>query len=185
MSALLPNLVTLSRGLAGPVIAWIVLAHGHNRLAFWLFVLAVSTDLVDGWLARRLDASSALGRILDPVSDKLLFTGSWVALWASGLSPAWLAVFHLLRDVFVVLGWTAAARAGFRFEASPVAQVMVSFEGISVSVLLFHGPWLGVHWPSVGVGLGTVAMALSVVSVLGYIQQGLRNVPALVPPQGG
>jgi hypothetical protein len=55
-----------------------------------------------------------------------------------------------------------------KWTANPSGQIGVAFEGVALCVLLFHGPWYDVHWPSVGTLLGLIALALSVVQLLEY-----------------
>src|SRR5690606_9017232 len=69
----LPNLVTLARIAAIPVICVLIVAGGGWRWAgFALYVVAAASDWVDGYLARRMNLVSPLGRMLDPIADKLL-----------------------------------------------------------------------------------------------------------------
>lgn len=157
----LVNGLTASRGLCGPVVAGLLLA-GANRVAFWVFLFAVLTDLVDGRLAK-LAPPDPRGRYLDAGADKLLTVSTWVALWVVGWGATWLVAGCLLRDV--VAGWLWSRGVE---DVSPAAQVAIAYEGVALCVLLFHGPWLGVHWPSVGTVLGAVALGLFVVSLPQY-----------------
>lgn len=167
----LPNVVTASRGVAGLVVAALLVGPRAHFAAFWVFVGAIVTDLIDGWLARRLGTSRA-GEWLDPLSDKVLTDVTWLALWWIDFAPGWLAGCIILRDTVVAIAWSWAAPHGLRWRPLPTGQVMVAYEGVALSVLVFHGPWLGVHWPSVGVVLGVIALSLSVVSVLQYAVEG-------------
>jgi len=168
----IPNLITASRGLCGPVCTWLLVAHQANRAAFWLFLAAICTDLVDGFAARILDAISPMGKWLDGLSDKVLTDFVWVGLALGGFCPGWLAGLIIARDLAVIVAWLWAFRVGKRWEASPMGQVMVAFEGVAVCVLLFHGPWLDVHWPSVGTVIGAISLALSLASLVGYVRSG-------------
>lgn len=154
------------------MVAWLLLVEMKAYAAFWLFILAMLTDLVDGWLARKLGADPRIGALLDPLSDKILVGCAWGALWAVGWAPWWLVVPSLLRDLVVATVWQLARGKGRQWEASAWGQVMVSFEGTSIGILLFHGPYLGVHWPSVGVALGIMGLALSMLSVVDYLVRG-------------
>jgi phosphatidylglycerophosphate synthase len=171
-----PNAITASRGLCGPVVAALLLGPGLNRVAFWVFVGAIVTDLLDGFAARLLDAHSSTGLWLDPLSDKILTDTCWIALWWVDFAPAWLVWTIVLRDAAVLLAWVWAFRARVRWSPSPVGQIMVAFEGISLSVLLFHGPWLDVHWPTVGTVLGVVSLILSGWSLVEYAVSGPSSV---------
>jgi len=164
----LPNIVTASRGALGPIIAWLLLAHGAHRTAFAAFILAMLTDLLDGWLARRLHAESSAGLWLDPVSDKVLTNSTWIALWQMGWVPGWVTALMVGRDLVVATGWLIARRRGVRWRASALGQVAVTFEGIALPVFLFRVPWLDVHWPTVGMLLTGITLALSLASLIEY-----------------
>jgi cardiolipin synthase len=97
----LPNLFTLARLLLAPVIVWAVL----NRRAFaalCIFAVAAATDVVDGYLARHFGAATATGAFLDPIADKLLLTGVYLALALAGSVPWWLVAVIFGRDLLIL-----------------------------------------------------------------------------------
>jgi CDP-diacylglycerol--glycerol-3-phosphate 3-phosphatidyltransferase len=173
--AILPHLITASRGVAGPVVWWLVCVADRPFAAFWVFILAALTDLFDGWLARRWNADPVIGGLIDPLADKLLVMSAWVALLSVGWAPWWLAAPSMLRDLIVALIWAWHRRKGVLWAPSALGQLMVSYEGTAIGILLFHGPWLGVHWPSVGVGVGVAGLLLSVLSGIAYLIEGPRE----------
>ncbi len=172
----IPNAITAARGLMGPVLAAVLVTTGAHFAVFWLFIAAIASDLLDGFAARRLGVvHNPTGEWLDPFSDKVLTDALWLALWWVGFAPGWLAWPIVVRDAAVVGAWIASRARGLAWQKPhPVGQVSVAFEGVAVSVLLFHGPWLGVHWPSVGTVLGAVALVLSLVAVAHYLRWGPR-----------
>ncbi len=91
-----------------------------------------------------------------------------------GYAPPWLCVAMVGRDVVILLVWGAVLATGsqLRWSPTPAGQTMVAFEGVALCVLLFHGPWLDVHWPTVGTILGGISLALSLVSLLQYAVHG-------------
>ncbi|KAL6300867.1 hypothetical protein BKA93DRAFT_800019 [Sparassis latifolia] len=97
-----PNLLTVSRILACPVLGWSIV-HDNFHLATALLAYAGVTDLVDGFLARRFNMGTVLGTILDPAADKTLMTTLTVTLSMRGLLPGPLAVIILGRDVLLSL----------------------------------------------------------------------------------
>ncbi|MFD0386583.1 CDP-alcohol phosphatidyltransferase family protein [Tistrella bauzanensis] len=99
----LPNLITTARILTVPVIVWLVL-RGFMTEAFWLFLVAGASDAVDGWIARRFDARTRLGTWLDPLADKLLISGTFVALGWQNWLPVWLVMAVVFRDLMIVGG---------------------------------------------------------------------------------
>ncbi|KAH9893464.1 CDP-alcohol phosphatidyltransferase-domain-containing protein [Cubamyces lactineus] len=98
----LPNLLTLSRIAACPVLGWAIV-HDDFYLATGLLVYAGLTDLVDGYLARRFNMGSVLGTILDPAADKTLMTTLTITLAMKDLIPVPLAAIILGRDVLLSL----------------------------------------------------------------------------------
>jgi len=96
----IPNLLTVSRILACPVLGYAIVQENFVA-ATALLVYAGLTDLVDGWLARRYNMGSVLGTILDPAADKALMTTLTVALAVKGLIPVPLAVIILGRDILL------------------------------------------------------------------------------------
>lgn len=166
----LPNAITASRGLCGVAVAGLLLA-GWPLTAFWLFIFAVSTDLVDGWLARKLDAVSDAGRWLDPLSDKCLAMTTWGGLWLIGWTPSWLAGLILLRDLLVLFAWIVAQGRELDFSPTLAGRLKISFEGVALPLLLLHHTWAGVQWESTGVILGVITLLLSVWSAGEYAVQ--------------
>ncbi|KXN84256.1 putative cardiolipin synthase [Leucoagaricus sp. SymC.cos] len=98
----IPNLLTVSRILACPVLGWSILNNDYY-LATGLLVYAGLTDLVDGFLARRFKMNSVLGTILDPAADKILMTTLTVTLAVQNLLSLPLAIIIIGRDVLLSL----------------------------------------------------------------------------------
>ena len=99
----LPNLICLIRlGLIWPVL--VTLHAGEHVAALGLFVVAAISDGLDGYLAKRFDWISELGKILDPMADKLLLVTVFVECAWLGLVPWWLTAAVVARDVLIGLG---------------------------------------------------------------------------------
>lgn len=107
----LPNLICIARmALIWPVIA--ALRDGDYRVAMLLFALAAVSDGLDGYLAKRFDWTSELGKLLDPAADKLLLVCVFVCATWLGLVPRWLTAAAVARDVLIGLG-ALVFRLGF------------------------------------------------------------------------
>lgn len=102
----LPNLLTSLRLLLAPIVLWRVL-EGDMPGAFWVFVAAAVTDLLDGNIARLFNQRSVLGAWLDPIADKVMLLSTLVALVWVEVLPVWLLVVVGLRDAVVLLGAAA------------------------------------------------------------------------------
>jgi len=167
----IPHAITAFRGLCGPLVLLVLLVPAWRGWAFWIFNMGAWSDLYDGFLARRLNAPPGIGEWLDPLADKVLAGCSWAGLWLSGWAPWWLCAALLSRYVGVLIAWLALRGRPIELKTSRVGMMAASYEGTSLGLLLFHGPWLGVHWPSVGVYVGLIAVALSFASAVGYLLQ--------------
>src|SRR5688500_1731400 len=97
----IPNLLSIVRLALVPVFLWLVLAKRQDELALLVLVVSGITDYLDGKLARRLNQTSTLGAILDPVADRLFILAVVVGLWQRDIIPVWLAIVLPLRDVFL------------------------------------------------------------------------------------
>lgn len=97
-----PNLLSLARLAVAPYLFW-VLWHRQWNAALGVIVFAAVTDFLDGFLARRWQANSAFGEALDPIADKALLSGAFVALWLAGAIEGWLAAVVLGRDALILL----------------------------------------------------------------------------------
>lgn len=99
----LPNIISLGRLLSVPVIIYLIL-NDFMTAAFWLFIAAGISDGVDGYLAKTLGQSSALGALLDPIADKVLLVGVYLTLGQAEHLPTWLVIMVVFRDLIIVGG---------------------------------------------------------------------------------
>ena len=106
-----PNILTCLRLASVPVTVWLMV-DGRMAPAFWLFVAAGLTDALDGLIARLFHAQTALGRILDPLADKVLLVAIFITLGLAERLPLWLTVLVVLRDVLIVAYAVVYAMAG-------------------------------------------------------------------------
>ena len=97
------NLVTAIRLALIPVFLWLLFGTGHRALAAWLLGALGETDWVDGYLARRLHQVSAVGKVIDPVADRILVMVGLLAVAAAGGVPWWFSLITLARELIVSL----------------------------------------------------------------------------------
>ena len=99
----IPNLLSIVRiGLVYPILNNISLAN--FQLGIMFFIIAAITDAVDGFLARKMNWKTNLGKILDPVADKLLLSGTIFILWLNAYIPFYIFVIFFSRDVLILVG---------------------------------------------------------------------------------
>ncbi|HEY6643461.1 CDP-alcohol phosphatidyltransferase family protein [Povalibacter sp.] len=99
----IPNALCFLRMLLVIPVAWL-LAHHEFKATLWLFAVAAATDGLDGFLAKRCGWTSELGKIIDPLADKILLVGVFLTLAVMGLVPLWLAIAAIGRDLIITAG---------------------------------------------------------------------------------
>ena len=98
----LPDQLTLARALAVPIVV-VLFAWDFPNHAYWataVFAVAMATDQVDGWLARRRNQTSAFGSLLDPIADKVLVLATLAMLVGESVAPAWMVAATVCVHVF-------------------------------------------------------------------------------------
>lgn len=99
--ASIPNLLTIARLLLAPFV-FRAITGGRHTAALVLFACAALTDGLDGMLARRFGQTTSVGQVLDPIADKLLLSGVYLALAIASSVPWWLVIVVLGRDIFLL-----------------------------------------------------------------------------------
>jgi cardiolipin synthase (CMP-forming) len=108
-----PNVISLVRLACAPVFVWL-LAADHLLAAAALLAVLGASDWVDGWIARHFDQGSDLGKVLDPVADRILLLVAAIALLVQGSVPLVVGVLVLARELVVSVAVLALAAAGAR-----------------------------------------------------------------------
>jgi len=109
-----PNVITVVRLCCLPVFAWLLLRQHNRAAAAWLLAVLGATDFLDGYVARHLNQTSELGKILDPVADRLLFFVGIGAILVDGSVPVWFAWAVLVREILVATATLVLAALGAR-----------------------------------------------------------------------
>jgi len=114
-----PNAITVVRLACIPVFLWLLFGVGNREAAAWLLAGLGATDWVDGYIARRYDQVSELGKVLDPTADRLLFMVGIGAMIVDGSVPLWFAWVVVAREVVVSVVLVVLYLAGMkRFDVS-------------------------------------------------------------------
>ena len=131
--AFIPNLLSIIRiGLVYPILNNIYLLN--YKVSLIIFIVASITDALDGYLARKLNWQSELGKILDPVADKLLLSGAIFVLWLSDLIPFYVFFILIARDVIILLG--AAFQMTLTDSKAPYPNFLGKFTTIMLIVYI-------------------------------------------------
>jgi len=144
----LPNSLTLARIFLIPFVFVVLLTRQMHNWAYWgagLFLAAALTDLFDGYLARRRKQVTTLGRLLDPIADKLLISSALISLVQLRIAPAWMVVIIIGRE-FAVSGMRSiAASEGFTIDVSTLGKGKMVAQVIAVASLILGnelGGWM-------------------------------------------
>jgi cardiolipin synthase len=109
-----PNVITLIRLACLPVFVWLLFAQDNEYAAAWLLGALGATDWVDGFIARRYRQISTLGKVLDPVADRLLLFVGIISILIEGSVPIVVATLVLLREALISLATIGLAALGAR-----------------------------------------------------------------------
>lgn len=169
----LPNTITVLRTAIVPVLLLLPLADtpSGSRLIAWLFIAAALSDLVDGWLARRGQQVTPIGKLLDPLADKLLVATALIVLVAAGRIPVWATwmVVVIVGRELAVTGLRGLASAGGRvMGAGTLGKAKTLAQNMAIGALLFPDPTLGLPAHPIGLSLLAIATVLTLWSGYGY-----------------
>lgn len=110
----IPNAITVVRLLCVPLFLWLLFARDNRLAAAWLLAALGATDWVDGYIARRWNQVSTVGKVLDPVADRVLLIVGVVAIIIDGSVPVVIAALTLVREGLVTVATLALAAMGAR-----------------------------------------------------------------------
>jgi CDP-diacylglycerol--glycerol-3-phosphate 3-phosphatidyltransferase len=139
----LPNTLTVIRILMVPVLVVVLMTRVpyHDIIGSVVFWIACITDFYDGYFARKLRQVTVLGKLLDPLADKLLISGALLSLIELGLTPAWMAFIILAREMAVTGLRGLASEEGLTIAADWLGKWKLGAQIAAISCLLF-GPVL-------------------------------------------
>jgi CDP-diacylglycerol--glycerol-3-phosphate 3-phosphatidyltransferase len=175
----LPNLITAARLGLTAVLAVLLMLEQSKPLAVFccvLFTIAAVTDLVDGYVARRYGAVSTLGKLLDPLADKLLVTTALIMLIPLQRLPAWIALLILSRELLVTGLRGIASSVGIVVAASSLGKMKSIMQYIGLGILIFPLDVLPIPFlHEIGMLLVYIALILTLWSGADYFYR-LRRV---------
>ncbi|MEK7377659.1 MAG: CDP-diacylglycerol--glycerol-3-phosphate 3-phosphatidyltransferase [Candidatus Binatota bacterium] len=187
----LPNLLSLFRIAIIPVLVYLLTFTDpiSGLLAAFLFLVAALTDFFDGYLARRYRTVSNLGKILDPLADKLIIVTTLIMLTAMDRAgepevPAWLVAVVVARETAVTLLRGIALTEAIVMEAEELGKYKFLLQAFAVFALLVHYPYLGVYFHVVGVYFLVLSTIIALWSGVNYHMQFFRTLQRREVPGG-
>jgi CDP-diacylglycerol--glycerol-3-phosphate 3-phosphatidyltransferase len=176
----LPNTITIVRILCAPVFLWMLLADGgqDGPLRWWaavLFIVAIATDGIDGWIARRYRIVTDLGKLLDPIADKVLTGFAFLGLSILGELPWWVTIIVLVREVGITVHRLIVA-SDHVVAAAWMGKLKTLAQAVALSLALLPlwtlvGDWI--LW--VNIVTMWIAVLLTVASGIDYVVAEVRG----------
>jgi CDP-diacylglycerol--glycerol-3-phosphate 3-phosphatidyltransferase len=172
----LPNALTVLRIFLVPLLVVVLLTRfeGHVYLGAAIFGLAVLTDYLDGYFARRRNEVTRLGILLDPLADKLLTAAAFLSLVEMGLVPAWVVMIILARELAVTGLRNLAAGRGVLIRASRLGKGKMVAQVTAILLLLLSRPAPSLRVP--GLAALAVVVAVTLLSGADYFRRFWKDV---------
>lgn len=164
------NRLTLFRIISIPVIVVLMMFPSRlwTFLAAILFSAAAITDYLDGFYARRKGLVSNLGKVMDPIADKLLVSSSFIMLTANGWVDAWIVCIIIGRELAVTGLRNIIAGKGEDISASTLGKYKTGFQIAAIIPLMFHFPYFGIDLNAIGTIFLWGALAFTIWSGVDY-----------------
>ncbi len=174
----LPNTITMARISFIPVLFLLLVSPGQTlSLTIALLFIAVSfTDMLDGYVARRYNIVTTMGKFLDPIADKLVINTAMILMIPIGRIPAWVVAIIIIRDFAVDGIRNIASSGGHIIQASWLGKQKTLCQVFAVSALMIHYPFLGADAHVVGTTILFLALILSIYSGLDYLVKFYRHI---------
>jgi CDP-diacylglycerol--glycerol-3-phosphate 3-phosphatidyltransferase len=142
---------------------------GHYYIAATIFIIASLTDALDGFIARKYDATSNFGKLMDPLADKILVLSALVCLVELGDIPGWMVIVMLTRE-FLITGLRAiAARDGLVIAADLSGKIKTVFQMLAIIAILFKNQPFERFGLPISLILLWIALFMTVYSGVEYI----------------
>ena len=169
----LPNLLTLFRIFVTPLF-FIFFFYFPTRvfslLASLLFALASLTDFLDGYIARRWNLETSLGKFLDPLADKILVSLTMIMLIPLGRIYVWMVMVIIARELAITGLRSIAVGEGIVIQASALGKYKTIFQSIALVGLCLHYEYFGVDFQTVGMLFMWIAVLMTIWSGVAYFR---------------
>ena len=162
------NQLTIVRIVAIPLYLLVLYINKDwsNVAATIIFILAGVSDFLDGYIARKYNMITDLGKILDPIADKILVAAALIALIDLDRLYWWIAVIMLARDFTMEALRNLAASKGIIIAAGIWGKLKTTFQMVAIGMISFKNVWLGINWYILGQVLMYIALVLSIYSAI-------------------
>jgi len=172
------NFITLSRIASIPALIVLLYFNGKTTciISASIFSLASITDLIDGYIARKFNIVTSLGKFLDPLADKLLVAVAMIMLIPHGWIPAWMAAVIIGREIAVTGLRGIAVVEGIIIEANQLGKYKTIFQNLALIALIIHYDYFSINFQNLGLIFLWVALIITTLSGIDYFIKFIRKI---------
>ena len=177
----LPNRITLSRLLLA-IVFFVLLSHRYFNVALAIFLVAVVTDWLDGYLARKWDLSTDLGRIVDPFVDKVIICGAFIIFIhiAKDVITPWMVIVIVAREFFVSSIRGFSESKGVKFASNIWGKTKMFIQSWTIcALILYYAYFENIGWAEYMVGVFMwITIVVTVASGITYVYSAKKTLLA-------
>ena len=164
-----PNFLTAIRIVSIPILIVVLLSEfkGNKLTGCAIFLLAALTDMLDGMWARRKNQITTIGKLMDPIADKLLVAAALICLVELGTLASWMAIILIGRGIAITGLRAIASSQGYHIQASRLGKIKMWIEAIAISLLILGADILGQFYFLALIGIW-LAITVSLISGTEY-----------------
>lgn len=174
----LANKITILRILMSPLVVLLLYFPGPVSCAFaaLIFIFAAITDYADGYIARKYQSVTSMGKFLDPLADKLLISSVLIMLAALDWAPAWVVIVIIARELTVTGLRAIAMDVGLVLAADKFGKIKTVLQIIAIVPIVLHYPVFGINLAPIGLILLYASMIMAIYSGCNYCMYFYRHV---------
>lgn len=166
----IPNILSVIRILLVFVFVWVLFVYDNVMLALLIFLIAGATDVVDGYLARRNNWITNLGKILDPFADKLMQCTVLVSLWIKDIVPLWFVVPFFAKEIFtLIIGAVVIKRRSVNVVSKWYGKCAVCIFYATIAISVIFKDFLAEH-TLVSVFIFIPAVVFALAALVAYVK---------------
>ncbi len=166
----IPNILSVIRILLVFVFVFVLFVADNTYLALLIFLIAGATDVVDGYLARRNNWITNLGKILDPVADKLMQCTALVCLWIKDIVPFWFVIPFFAKELFtIIIGFIVIRRRSVNVVSKWYGKLAVCLFYATIAISIIFESWLAAH-SIISIIMYIPAVVFALAAIVAYVK---------------
>ncbi len=166
----IPNILSIIRILLVFVFVFVLFVADNTYLALLIFLIAGATDVIDGYLARRNKWITNLGKILDPVADKLMQCTVLICLWIKDIVPFWFVIPFFAKELFtIIIGFIVIRRRSVNVVSKWYGKLAVCLFYATIAISIIFEEWLSGH-TVISIVMYIPAVVFALAAIIAYVK---------------